>query len=159
LTLGEAKRAIGFLFHIPHDAPTYLRGKLCSDETLLTAGDHAEFMQPIRITEEQMGDGMIPKYEGELRNLLPANFDRPFVIRTGNLDAYRLLDSASDQSRTMQAWIDDCPADAQMFWRPPGRGWSVIVRHTGQNYGIQIGTWMVVGFEEWLRIQKKENTQ
>jgi hypothetical protein len=150
LTLGEAKRAIGFLFDIPEDAPAYLRGKLSPDETLLAAGDHAEFMQPVRITEEQMGDGMIPKYEVELRKLLPADFDQPFVIRTGNLDAYRLLDPTSNESRRMQAWIDGCPADAQMFWRPPGRGWSTIVPHTGQVIGIRMGVWMVVGMEEWM---------
>lgn len=151
LTLGEVKLVFGDLLHIPHDAPAYLRGKLCGDDAVLSAGDHAEFMQPVRITEEQMGDQMIPKYDIELRKLLPADFNRPFVIRTGNLDAYRLLDPASDESRTMKTWIDECPADAQMFWRPPGRGWSAIVPHTGQSCGIRLGAWVVVGLGEWLK--------
>jgi hypothetical protein len=151
LTLSEAKRAIGVLFHIPLDAPAYCRGKLCTDETLLAAGDHAEFMQPVGITEEQMGDLMIPKYEVELRKLLPADFERPVLIRTANLDAYRLLDPLSDESRTMQAWIDECPDDAQMFWRPPGRGWSAVVPHAEQLCGIRLWAWMVMGLGEWLK--------
>lgn len=97
----------------------------------------------------------MPRLHSELTNLLPADFNRPIVLKTEKLDGYDLLDPKSKASKTVQKWLDDLPDGALLVWRPPRRPWVVIVP-AGEvegvefEYGMAFGAWKIVGLGEWV---------
>jgi hypothetical protein len=51
MTLAEVKVMYGNVIHVPSNAPALVNGKDVPEDTILKAGDRAEFMQPERATE------------------------------------------------------------------------------------------------------------